>query len=68
MPVDFCIILTTAGSQDEADRLAEMLVTRRDNRMPFPVRSPKQSAITGIASPPSAVRNHNSSNSESPYA
>ena len=24
-----CVILTTAGSQEEADRLAEMLVTRR---------------------------------------
>jgi uncharacterized protein involved in tolerance to divalent cations len=24
----FCMILTTAGSQDEAERLAEMLVSR----------------------------------------
>jgi periplasmic divalent cation tolerance protein len=29
MPDDFCIIFTTAGSQEEADQLAEMLVARR---------------------------------------
>lgn len=29
MPVPFCVILSTAGSQAEADRLAELLVSRR---------------------------------------
>jgi periplasmic divalent cation tolerance protein len=29
MPAPYCVILTAAGSQDEADRLAEMLVSRR---------------------------------------
>jgi len=29
MPESYCVILTTAGSQDEADRLAELLVSRR---------------------------------------
>ena len=29
MPVPYCVILTAVGSQDEADRLAEMLVTRQ---------------------------------------
>ena len=28
MPTNYCVILTTAGSQAEADRLAELLVTR----------------------------------------
>ena len=29
MPDSYCVILTAAGSLDEADRLAELLVTRR---------------------------------------
>ncbi len=29
MANSYCVILTTAGSQDEADRLAEMLVSRQ---------------------------------------
>ncbi len=29
MTGSYCVILTTAGSQDEADRLAELLVSRR---------------------------------------
>ena len=29
MTDSFCVILTTAGSRDEADRLAEILVSRR---------------------------------------
>ncbi len=28
-PAQYCVILTTTGSQEEADRLAELLVSRR---------------------------------------
>jgi periplasmic divalent cation tolerance protein len=29
MPESYCIILTTAGSREEADQLAEMLISRK---------------------------------------